>query len=658
MEKHLPYNGQYGVEHRQYRQGWLWGMIHALDYHHWQYLKKLQKLLYRKKHHTRRRKQRFICCAVPKTRSFTNDAGKELEQVDAEAEHLQDQHHIEEGEALAAEDTSNSHVLNSHVGKLNQDNPIDSEAGLTKVDDELFESILHNPRVAIVRDVARDHEGTGKPRFTKARSFPFSDSSGARHYGSSTLQHKQSEVWLSHGVDRQKIVPHSAPLKREDVVSSQMLDNRGWNHLIISQLKGIKRRIRLALKEREKGSLPAETMSDRVKEISSDQPEAKKDPKMMRLSSLNESLDRYTRLFEESFGSEMRASKLNNSRSLNLTVDGKSSSATRAFRRRLSLPDYETLSSFLSDLSYDNLHSKEVKMKSEPLNDSLRIDYPERSLEESDTTFISEGPGWMEGSIQGLYADDEIHSENSVELGRGEHVVLHGNEIDIASKTITEAEPCSPVSVLHSLDKSSTTELEAPCPSEETDLRPCINIPIKLGHHQMVEEEDDCDFNFVKGILRLGGFFESEVLEPWDSIHLPLDPKVFDHQLQAASDLHVPECSDTNSCIHQLLFDLTNEVLLEICEGNFTYFPKAFSFCKFITRPITNGQHLLEEVWTRVKRYPGIMGRGVDLKLDDTVSRDMGKGDRWMDLEWESECVTLELEDMILEELVNDLIHS
>lgn len=58
MGKHLLFNGQYEVEDRQHRPGWLWGMLHALDYHHWQYVKKLQKLLYNRKHHPRRRRLR------------------------------------------------------------------------------------------------------------------------------------------------------------------------------------------------------------------------------------------------------------------------------------------------------------------------------------------------------------------------------------------------------------------------------------------------------------------------------------------------------------------------------------------------------------------------------------------------------------------------
>ncbi|KAK4764093.1 hypothetical protein SAY87_013531 [Trapa incisa] len=269
-----------------------------------------------------------------------------------------------------------------------------------------------------------------------------------------------------------------------------------------------------------------------------------------------------------------------------------------------------------------------------------------------------------------------------MELRREEYVVvLHGNKIDILSKTITEAEPSNPISVIGSFlpqDKSNSSALEdlylieisyriirkgsSPCTTFNEEnaytMDKAANIPIKPGH-QMAIEDDNCNFNFnlVKSILKLGGSFESEVLEPWDSFNLPLDSKVLDHQLHPASELHGPDCSDSN-CIHQLLFGLTNEALLHICEENFTYLGKASFFCKFTMRHITSGQHLLEEVWTRVKRYRGIMGRGVDLTLDDMVSADMGKRDQWMDMEGESQCVALEVEDIILDELVNELVHS
>lgn len=169
-----------------------------------------------------------------------------------------------------------------------------------------------------------------------------------------------------------------------------------------------------------------------------------------------------------------------------------------------------------------------------------------------------------------------------------------------------------------------------------------------------ITTEDECDFNFVKGILRLGGFFENEFIEPWESMDLPLDPKVFD-ELEA-SELHGLECSE-GFCEHRLLFDLINETLIEIYERHFSYFPgAALSISQFV-RPVTEGQHLLEEVWVRVKLYRG-SGPELVPMLDDIVGRDMAGGDRWMDLRWEGECLALELEDMILDELVDELVHS
>lgn len=407
----------------------------------------------------------------------------------------QDQHCIEEGRALAAKDISKKEigkkrVLDFHARKLQHDHQIDTDTGRTnpcstKAEDELFHRILHDPHFGVLKYYSSDRDGIEKPRFTKARSFPLSDSSGARHHGASSLKHKQGEVWFSRGGDKLKIgmtnflndhemsqVPFNATLKQETVSSSldssQALDSHRWNHLITSQFRGIKRRIKHALKESRKGSLPAKGMvehgspSDDVKEIFNDQVEVGKVQKMARLSSLNESLDKYARLFEESFSAESKVSKLNHSRSLNLTVEGKISTP-KAFRRRLSLPDHETLSSLLSDLSYDNLYpglssrtnpecinSKELKLKGELLHDFQKIGSQEKPSEGSDATLITEGTSSIGDVINNLCADGDVSAEISVESTSREQISFHREEIPIPSKSTSEVEPSSPVSVLQS----------------------------------------------------------------------------------------------------------------------------------------------------------------------------------------------------------------
>ncbi|XP_031401062.1 protein TRM32-like isoform X2 [Punica granatum] len=695
MGKHLPFSGQCKVELGEHQPGCFWGMLHVLDYHHWQYMK---RLLHHKKHHMRRKR-----CVNPKTISFTYDAGKAPEHNDAESEHLPGQHHIEGGETLVATDISNEEVDKKH------DHLIGGEMGRTtpcstKAEDELFQRILHNSHFGIVKDVATEYDANRDPRFTKARSFPVPSSSGVQSYKASTLKHKQNEVWFFPGGDGREIgssnfpkdhkirlKPFNGIFKQETTFSSldspKTVHSHGWNHLIISQFKGIKRRIKRALKENRKGDSPTEAIidhgssTDDKNENSNDRVEESKLQGMLRLSSLNDSLDKYARLFEESVSLESKATKLNNSKSLKLTTEDRTS-APKTFRRRLSLPDHETLGALLGDLSYDHLYSglptktktesnksKELKLKSEPLgssHDFPKIDPMEKSSEGRDANLITEpGQSSVGDGTEDRFGDDDICDENSVESVKRKNILIHGEEIGMSLKDAAEAEPSSPVSVLHSFLSHWKTGVAPFSFLEGMELHPLGalddgNIGTRneaagnlLQTRPIIVEEDVTDFNFVKDILKLGGFFQNEFIEPWESMDLPLNPKLFDDS--EVSKLHGIECSD-GQCGHQVLFDLTNEALLEICERHFTYFPRAFSLGRF-TRPVTKGQHLLEDVWTRVKWYRS-MGPELDTTLDDIVGQDMAKGDRWMDLEWESQCRALELEDMIFDELVNELIRS
>lgn len=157
-------------------------------------------------------------------------------------------------------------------------------------------------------------------------------------------------------------------------------------------------------------------------------------------------------------------------------------------------------------------------------------------------------------------------------------------------------------------------------------------------------KEIDPDFNFVSNILKSAGFFETEPIPPWDSIELPLNPQLLD-QPEAPKSHH-----------HQLLFDLINEALLEIYERSFSNFPMPISFSPY-TRPITKGTHVIDEVWKTVRGYSSTRSE-CNRSLDDVVGCDMAKRDGWMRLEWDCECIAVELEDSILDDIINDIMYS
>lgn len=165
--------------------------------------------------------------------------------------------------------------------------------------------------------------------------------------------------------------------------SSQGLSHQGWNQQVVNRFKEIKQKIWHALKENSNHAstealierAPSGKEMSGTSDISSqdcvDNPgsfhvgngSSGYDPSRGRLgyiqrtSSLNESLDRYTELFERTFGG---GAKWHHSKSLKLTNEGKvpsSGFASKSFKRRLSLPDLDSFCSSLNDPYRDSLSS-------------------------------------------------------------------------------------------------------------------------------------------------------------------------------------------------------------------------------------------------------------------------------------------------------------
>lgn len=168
--------------------------------------------------------------------------------------------------------------------------------------------------------------------------------------------------------------------------------------------------------------------------------------------------------------------------------------------------------------------------------------------------------------------------------------------------------------------------------------------------------EDDLNFKYVIDVIELWGFMDENECIKACHADQPLKSSLF-KELEAC--LHKEtECSEeetSKNYDHQLLFNLVNEVLHEIHERSSTYFPMPFSFNPGL-RPVPKGQHLLKQVWSGVDSFLRLKPE-LDQTLDDVVSRDLALCG-WMNLQWEEECVALQLEDMIVEDLLNQVIFS
>lgn len=177
----------------------------------------------------------------------------------------------------------------------------------------------------------------------------------------------------------------------------------------------------------------------------------------------------------------------------------------------------------------------------------------------------------------------------------------------------------------------------------------------QLHHFELGENEPS--FNYVGQVLKLSGFVENDCHGTWYSLDQPLSPSVYKELEEYLH--HEPQYSPENigeNCEHQLLFDLTNEVLIELSERSFTYFPLALSFNRLIS-PMPKGKRVVNEVWSRICWYITFR-TNLDQSLDDILAQDLTKGNGWLIHQFETECVALEVEDLICDELLDELMRE
>ncbi|XP_019706151.2 uncharacterized protein [Elaeis guineensis] len=169
-----------------------------------------------------------------------------------------------------------------------------------------------------------------------------------------------------------------------------------------------------------------------------------------------------------------------------------------------------------------------------------------------------------------------------------------------------------------------------------------------------VDEKDEAEFQYVRDILMKSGFSGDELLGEWYSPTQPVDPSLFEEAECSCYELDPAGYEPEMTLNHMLLFDLINEVLLEIYDSTFTYCPWLSRFDSRV-RPMPAGYHVLEEVWAIVSHHLSCQLQ-LDQTVEDIVARDFMKDDGWMSLQHDTEYVGLELEDLILDDLLADVI--
>ncbi|KAI3770868.1 hypothetical protein L6452_02016 [Arctium lappa] len=208
------------------------------------------------------------------------------------------------------------------------------------------------------------------------------------------------------------------------------------------------------------------------------------------------------------------------------------------------------------------------------------------------------------------------------------------------------------------------------------DKRPINDKPVKMSatnvqkivkgflHLDLESVKDNAEFHYVKELLERSGFLENQLLGEWYASYQPIDPSLFAEvetsflQTKNLEELESLKDDEAAQKIindhHLLLFDLINEALLEVYNKTFTYCPHPLTYCSKI-RPMPVGSRVLEEVWDFVNMYLSLKPNRQP-SLYDAVSRDLEKGDGWMNLQPDAELVGIELEEMLADDLLDELV--
>ncbi|KAL5133980.1 Protein TRM32 [Glycine soja] len=166
-----------------------------------------------------------------------------------------------------------------------------------------------------------------------------------------------------------------------------------------------------------------------------------------------------------------------------------------------------------------------------------------------------------------------------------------------------------------------------------------------------INNKDKAEFNYVKYILEISGLIGKDSISAWHSSDHPVDPLLYE---EMEGDPDFCNYGGSGQCNHHVLFDLINETLLELSGRSYCYCSIPLSSSLPYTHPISKGCHPLHQVWTHMRKSLCLRSE-VGLTIDDHVSRDLARLDGWVNPQLFAQCVSLELEDLILHDLLEEI---
>ncbi|KAE9617568.1 hypothetical protein Lalb_Chr03g0036731 [Lupinus albus] len=431
----------------------------------------------------------------------------------------------------------------------------------------------------------------------------------------------------------------------------------------------------------------------------------------MRTSSLKESARRYSQLYETCFNTDIKYPK---PEKLKLKAEEKNSilKTPKSFKRFLSLPNLKSYFHQIDEPSVSSSPQSSTrqfgeKIRSTSFNDEKRsFDHdddlkihilpptfadntiPEsilnadhknllvRSVSRSGFDVINEGKDDTSIRIDGLdnLRDSKVAACTEHDAGPGTEssaMLVDPNTIFSSDTSFLDATfQFDKLNLMEELQPGPADEVDEQEPEVyETEMVESVDKFQKIGtlskgfNYEIscieVEENHKAAFNYVRKVLELSGFTSHESIGIWYSDNQPVDPAIYE-ELEGCLLLD-PDCSgncdEDGQCNHLLLFDIINEGLLEIFGRSYSYYPRPLSYLSHV-HPLPEGNNVLHKVWTLISWYLNSPSSELYPSLDYYVTIDLAKNDGWMNLQFDSECVGLELDDLIFDDLLDEIIFT
>ncbi|QCE04301.1 hypothetical protein DEO72_LG8g2337 [Vigna unguiculata] len=396
--------------------------------------------------------------------------------------------------------------------------------------------------------------------------------------------------------------------------------------------------------------------------------------------SLEEPLDNYFRSDDKGFNAEQSHPQ---SKQLKLRTEKGHSRLKMLVQRMLSLPDLNSLSfpdiSSLTEpkakvasgdatLSSDNIfHQKRKPSLNLHSKVQLQPDTPVEDLIQKHPHSVDENHQEISNIVErGSECSSEINDKASVTTDDFGHSCFKSGdtsndqemiepikenmtaiEESVDSKLITE--PGNELeNIIEKQEGTITDSVKVKESTENTEKvenqSKHMNYDITLSHIPM---KDKADFNYVKFVLEISGLTGKECLSAWHSSEHPVDPLLYE---EMENDLDFCSYGGSGQCNHHVFFDLINETLLELSGRCYCCCSIPFSS----SHPMPKGCHTLYQVWTRMNKSLCLRSK-TGLTIDDHVSRDLERRDGWVNPQLYAQCVSLELEDLILYDLLEEI---